>query len=498
MSHKLRLPILLIGAAWLLLTISIGCGLTGKATAGQADLEIEISGPVSAMPGDKLAPKIQLSVTNVGTGPAKAKYNVELVLSTDKTVPKGYARYSSTFKEDALLAGGRLTGNPALPPGDDIDLSFTLARIANDTTLGSYYLCARVDTFNVVKESDESDNSNVSCVPIEITGTTPISGLKAPLGTASLYWAARDAIFRVGLDSVPVEIASISDPPDAMEVVPNAWIDDNGKSQSTGHIRGIAVDTEKGLVYWTNYKYGTIGRGTLVGKNLDAALISNIGSPWGIALDQTNNTLYWTDPINGRVQRANLDDSAVVAETLFSKEAFPGEVKAPFGIALDPINSMLYWTDDGTNSIQRAPLNKGKVGQLEIIVEGVESLRDIVLDVANDRMYWATKNTHKIQNADLDGNSVQDMALPLVVTIPVPNKPHDPIQYYTRPVWLALDTAVAKIYWAQTDLSVAAIKRANFDASAVEVLVSFDKNCAASGCGYPQGIVVVYGSAIKP
>lgn len=80
--------------------------------------------------------------------------------------------------------------------------------------------------------------------------------------------------------------------------------------------------------------------------------------------------IYWTDVGNDKIQRANLDGSAV-------QDLVTG-LNFPFGIALNVAAGKMYWTDFSNGKIQRANLDGSS---LQDIVTGLTSPRGIALDV---------------------------------------------------------------------------------------------------------------------
>ena len=83
---------------------------------------------------------------------------------------------------------------------------------------------------------------------------------------------------------------------------------------------GIAVDVERGHIYWTNMGVlhlndGSIERADLDGRNRKT-IVPEGGTftPKQLQLDKQNGKLYWSDREGMRVMRANLDGSAI--ETL--------------------------------------------------------------------------------------------------------------------------------------------------------------------------------------
>jgi hypothetical protein len=90
---------------------------------------------------------------------------IDLVLSTDRDVPTGFATYAPGFAEDVLLRGGRISNTFDLSPRTR-RLYPVGARIPDDTPPGNYYLCVRIDPANRVAKSNEADN--LWCVRIRV------------------------------------------------------------------------------------------------------------------------------------------------------------------------------------------------------------------------------------------------------------------------------------------------------------------------------------------
>lgn len=145
------------------------------------DLTVSLTGPDLASPGRDIGALIAVTVSNLGTAPAlgtvdgqgnprvQGGYMVDIVLSSDREVPDGFAPLPTpegvAFQEDGLLLRGRVSRTPDVQPG----VSVTLAAgapifsdvggvIPSRTPPGSYYLCARIDPGAAVAESHEGNN----------------------------------------------------------------------------------------------------------------------------------------------------------------------------------------------------------------------------------------------------------------------------------------------------------------------------------------------------
>ncbi len=167
----------------------------------------------------------------------------------------------------------------------------------------------------------------------------------------------------------------------------------SGGSSPDGEQRG---GTPK--MYWVDT--GKIQRANLDGSNVEDLITTGLSAPDGIALDVERGKMYWTDWIADKIQRANLDGSNV--EDLITTGSYGLR-----GIALDVERGKMYWTDWYTAKIQRANLNGSNVEDL--ITTGLKSLDGIALDVERGKMYWTDYGTNKIQRANLDGSNVEDL-----------------------------------------------------------------------------------------
>ncbi len=102
--------------------------------------------------------------TAAGTDSAGTSgWMVDIVLSSDTTVPSGFVPYNASYREDVLLAGGRMSNTPNIAGGDRY--RFGAPSYDNgpysfpaDTPPGDYYLCLSVDPANVIAESREDNN----------------------------------------------------------------------------------------------------------------------------------------------------------------------------------------------------------------------------------------------------------------------------------------------------------------------------------------------------
>ena len=222
-----------------------------------------------------------------------------------------------------------------------------------------------------------------------------------------------------------------------------------------------------------------------IAHQIEDLITTGLDRPWGIALDVERGMMYWTDIGTKKIQRANLDGSNV-------KDLITRRLSSPVGIALDVERGMMYWTDTGivTHKIQRANLDGSQVENL--ITRGLRMPEGIALDLGRGKMYWTDSYTRKIQRANLDGSNVEDLITggfitrrlegPRGIALDVERG----MMYWTDLAWQGLHCPVPQVergmmYW--TDAGTGKIQRANLDGSNVEDLIT-------TGLGGPRGIAL--------
>ena len=242
----------------------------------------------------------------------------------------------------------------------------------------------------------------------------------------------------------------------------------------------IAIAATWQKIYWLDRYHDKIFRANLDGTQITelintrdiAAPPRNYESagPYGIAIDVDRGKMYWTDEVMDKIFCANLDgtdiEELVNTRELVNPPLDP-EDTAPASIAIDATEGKMYWTDWHTNKIQRANLDGSNAE--DIITSGVSFSRGIALDPENRKIYYTDGPSDKIRRANLDGTQKEDLVNTRV--------PED-----TTPLDIALDIAGGKMYW--TDNKTDKIWRANLDGTQVESL-------PISGLENPVGIAII-------
>jgi hypothetical protein len=173
---------------------------------------------------------------------------------------------------------------------------------------------------------------------------------------------------------------------------------------------GIAVDVERGHIYWTNMGVlhlndGSIERADLDGRNRKT-IVPEGGTftPKQLQLDKSSGKLYWCDREGMRVMRANVDGSAI--ETLV--ETGRGDVdrrdqtKWCVGISVDTGRGQIYWTQKGPDNAELGRILRANIelpaGQsasnrtdIEVLFDGLPEPIDLELDRKNRLLYWTDR-----------------------------------------------------------------------------------------------------------
>jgi len=189
----------------------------------------------------------------------------------------------------------------------------------------------------------------------------------------------------------------------------------------------LAFDHKSRKLYWCDREGMRVMRANVDGSSLETLVQTGEGDTdrkdarrhcVGIAVDHERGHLYWTqkgapDAGQGRIFRAGLElprgetpDRRSDIEVLY--EGLP----EPIDLDLDLENRVLYWTDRGDppagNSVNRAPLDapKGKRPAPQVLLTHLGEAIGLALDVPNDRMFF-TDLAGNVYRANLDGSAVR-------------------------------------------------------------------------------------------
>jgi DNA-binding beta-propeller fold protein YncE len=263
-----------------------------------------------------------------------------------------------------------------------------------------------------------------------------LAAAPAALGAGRIYWAnANDTISYANLDgSGGGHVLDLSG------ATPN-------------RIRGIAIDSAAGRIYWGNSGNNTISYANLDGSGGGDELNISGATPnyvHGVAVDPAAGKIYWANDTGNSISFANLDGSGGGGE-LNLTGATPDQ---PYGVALDLAAGRIYWAnvDVGNNTISYAKLDdSGGGGQLNLAGATPDKPHDVAIYPSAGKIYFGNLN-NTISYAKLDGSGGGG-ELNLSGATPA------------GPVGLAIDPVVGRVYWANLATGNNTISYAKLDGS---------------------------------
>ena len=186
----------------------------------------------------------------------------------------------------------------------------------------------------------------------------------------------------------------------------------------------LHLEKESGKLYWSDREGMRVMRANLDGSELETLVQTGEGdadrqdaTKWcvGIAVDPDRGHIYWTQkgPDNaglGRLCRAGIDiPKGQSATTRKDIEVLYDGLPEPIDIELDRENRLIYWTDRGDpprgNTVNRAPMDAGRKGRPapEILFTHLMEGIGIALDLKGGRMFM-TDLGGSVYSARLDGS----------------------------------------------------------------------------------------------
>ena len=186
----------------------------------------------------------------------------------------------------------------------------------------------------------------------------------------------------------------------------------------------LHLEKASGKLYWSDREGMRVMRANLDGSGVETLVQTGEGdadrrdlTKWcvGIAVDPDRGHIYWTHkgPDNaglGRLCRAGIDiPKGQSATTRQDIEVLYDGLPEPIDIELDRENRLMYWTDRGDpprgNTVNRAPMDAGRKGRPapEILFTHLMEGIGIALDLKGGRMFM-TDLGGSVYSAKLDGS----------------------------------------------------------------------------------------------
>jgi len=181
---------------------------------------------------------------------------------------------------------------------------------------------------------------------------------------------------------------------------------------------GIAIDTARGHLYWTNMGIPSRNDGFIMRCDLDGGDITTIvppgltHTPKQLVIEPRGGHLYWCDREGMRVMRCRLDGSSLetLVQTGYGAYDQADARNWCVGIALDLDRQEMYWTQkgakkSGTGRILRAPLNARRKSvstasrdDIETLFDNLPEPVDLELDSATRTLYWTDRGAPPFGN----------------------------------------------------------------------------------------------------
>jgi hypothetical protein len=193
----------------------------------------------------------------------------------------------------------------------------------------------------------------------------------------------------------------------------------------------LQLDRKNRKLYWSDREGMRIMRANLDGSQIETLVDTSLGDArpgkdskkWcvGIALDVERGKVYWTQKGpekagRGRIFRANLETPEGQTPTNRQDiEVLYDNLPEPIDLDLDLGNRTMYWTDRGEpprgNTVNRAPMDatNGKRPEPEIVINHLMEGIGLALDLGNGRMF-VTDLAGSVYSANLDGSNKKPVA----------------------------------------------------------------------------------------
>lgn len=252
-----------------------------------------------------------------------------------------------------------------------------------------------------------SDGSNVRVLLQD--HRTGLDGIAVDADAGHLYWTNMG---KVKVDDGSIERANL-DGTNLTTIVP---------AGGTFTPKQLKIDKAHGKLYWADREGMRIMRANLDGSHIETLVETAKGDEargdarnWcvGIALDLDRGQIYWTQKGGdnaglGTIHRAGIETPRGQGPAHRTDiEVLQDRLPEPIDLDLDLGTRMMYWTDRGDpprgNTVNRAPMDQ-RGAPVEVLVPGLQEGIGIALDLKGGRMFF-TDLGGNVSSANLDGSS---------------------------------------------------------------------------------------------
>lgn len=286
-------------------------------------------------------------------------------------------------------------------------------RAASKTTSGRLFF---LDIFGDRIISTEPDGSDLKVLLEDKRKILP-DGIVVDVEAGYIYWTNMGA---VGADDGSIDRMNL-DGSNLTNIVPKA---------ATHTPKQLVMDKKNGKLYWSDREGMRVMRASLDGSNIETLVETGRGDTdrldqrrWcvGIAIDVERGKIYWTQKGSDNAGQGRLFCAGIEipkGETPTNRtdiEVLFENLPEPIDLELDLPNRMIYWTDRGDpprgNTVNRAPMDADPKNRAEpeILLGGLNEGIGIALDLKGNRMFITDLNG-SLYSANLDGSDKKTLA----------------------------------------------------------------------------------------
>ncbi|VDL69323.1 unnamed protein product [Nippostrongylus brasiliensis] len=207
-------------------------------------------------------------------------------------------------------------------------------------------------------------------------------------GTISVFWAdvTLDTIFRVEVDG------KTASPPRAII------------STGLSTVEGLAVDWITEVIYWTDSHHDHIEVAKIDGSMRATVVSGEVHNPRDIAVDPERGLMFWTDwqDEDPRIERATM---AGKNRTVIFKVSSIVNGGWPNGLVCDSIARRIYWVDAKSDTVHTITYD-GR-DHVEVLRDHVFSTHPFSVDLFENHVYWTDWRINAIVRANKwNGSSI--------------------------------------------------------------------------------------------